>query len=150
MFRLEVKCERNPAAAKGETDPAKMYIKSNGMRTIAIMHGNSSLIERIFPVLASDLLWDPQGAQKDVWKDDVPRPANPDILIAKLRPGQVSTLSLVTTLCCMLIHIMKEIEMELHCIKGIGDTHAKWSPVGTTITTSRYDLEYTKPFFLAV
>lgn len=35
-----------------------------------------------------------------------------DILIAKLRPGQ-------------------EIEMELICEKGIGKTHAKWSPVST-------------------
>jgi DNA-directed RNA polymerase I and III subunit RPAC1 len=33
-------------------------------------------------------------------------------LIAKLRPGQ-------------------EIEMELTCEKGIGKTHAKWSPVST-------------------
>ena len=33
-----------------------------------------------------------------------------DILIAKLRPGQ-------------------EIEMEVVCEKGIGKTHAKWSPV---------------------
>lgn len=26
--------------------------------------------------------------------------------------------------------LIQEIEMELHCIKGIGDAHAKWSPVG--------------------
>jgi DNA-directed RNA polymerase I and III subunit RPAC1 len=40
------------------------------------------------------------------------KPLFDDILIAKLRPGQ-------------------EIEMDLTCEKGIGKTHAKWSPVST-------------------
>ena len=39
-------------------------------------------------------------------------PVNPSILLAKLRPGQI-------------------IEAELHCIKGIGADHAKFSPVAT-------------------
>lgn len=35
-----------------------------------------------------------------------------DILLAKMRPGQC-------------------IELEAHCVKGIGAEHAKWSPVAT-------------------
>ncbi len=38
-------------------------------------------------------------------------PVHNDILLAKLRPGQ-------------------EVDIEMHCIKGIGKEHAKWSPVG--------------------
>lgn len=39
-------------------------------------------------------------------------PVIPDILLAKMRPGQT-------------------IELEAHCTKGIGAEHAKWSPVAT-------------------
>ena len=40
---------------------------------------------------------------------------NNDILIAKLRPGQ-------------------EIDAILHCVKGIGQDHAKFSPVGECVS----------------
>lgn len=63
-------------------------------------------------VLSSKIKWVPQGAQADVLKPEQVRPLNNDILLAKLRGGQ-------------------EIELELHCVKGLGKDHAKWSPVSS-------------------
>lgn len=54
--------------------------------------------------------WIPQGSQQDVFVADPIRPCHADILLAKMRPGQ-------------------EIDLEVHCVKGIGKEHAKWSPV---------------------
>ena len=63
-------------------------------------------------VLSSQLKWVPIGGQKEKFKNMPLRPVYDDILIAKMRPGQ-------------------EIEAEMFCEKGIGQTHAKWSPVAT-------------------
>eukprot|EP00123_Amoebidium_parasiticum_P010985 comp20445_c0_seq1/m.25996 comp20445_c0_seq1/g.25996 ORF comp20445_c0_seq1/g.25996 comp20445_c0_seq1/m.25996 type:complete len:354 (-) comp20445_c0_seq1:437-1498(-) len=63
-------------------------------------------------VYSRDLKWVPQGAQADRFKDKPISVVYDDILIMKLRPGQ-------------------EMDIEMHCEKGIGKTHAKWSPVGT-------------------
>jgi DNA-directed RNA polymerase I and III subunit RPAC1 len=55
----------------------------------------------------------PAGRQEDLFKDEnIIQPVHPDILIAKLRPGQAMNL-------------------EMHAIKGIGADHAKFSPVAT-------------------
>ncbi|KAI9477743.1 MAG: DNA-directed RNA polymerase [Benjaminiella poitrasii] len=63
-------------------------------------------------VYSGDLVWEPKGNQEEKFGDNPPRPVHDDIVIAKLRPGQ-------------------EMEMELHCQKGVGREHAKWSPVAT-------------------
>lgn len=63
-------------------------------------------------VYSSALRWVPQGQQKELFAEAPIRPVHDDILIAKLRPGQI-------------------IEAELRCVKGTGQTHAKWSPVAT-------------------
>ncbi|RPB27219.1 hypothetical protein L211DRAFT_834883 [Terfezia boudieri ATCC MYA-4762] len=93
VLNLRVACERNPEAAKGETDPEKLFINSS--------------------VYASHIAFTPIGLQTTLFTPpgDI-RPANPDILLAKLRPGQ-------------------EIDIEMHCVKGLGKDHAKFSPVAT-------------------
>ncbi|KAG2204257.1 hypothetical protein INT46_011574 [Mucor plumbeus] len=63
-------------------------------------------------VYSGDLVWEPKGNQEEKFGENPPRPVHDDIVIAKLRPGQ-------------------EMEMELHCQKGMGREHAKWSPVAT-------------------
>lgn len=64
-------------------------------------------------VYTSHMKWLPQGNQADLFPEsDPPRPVHPDILIAQLRPGQ-------------------EIHVVMHCVKGLGKDHAKFSPVAT-------------------
>lgn len=93
MFRLKVACTRNKAAPAGTTEDAKLYHDSH--------------------VTSGHLQWVPQGEQEELpaFRLKPPAPTNPDIVLAKLRPGQ-------------------EIDAELHAIKGVGKEHAKWSPVG--------------------
>lgn len=77
-------------------------------------------------VYSGDLEWVPMGSQAERFKRNKPRPLHDDILIAKLRPGQ-------------------EIEMEVICEKGLGKTHAKWSPVCTAYYRNLPDIKFTKP-----
>jgi DNA-directed RNA polymerase I and III subunit RPAC1 len=91
VFDLRVKCDRNRNAAPGETDPRKIYYDSS--------------------VYTGMMKWVPSGNQKHKFKGREPRPVQDDILLVKLRPGQI---------------------VDLHCFarKGIGADHAKYSPVG--------------------
>lgn len=90
---LNVRCEaREGVDLRTETDPNKKYINSN--------------------VYAKDMQWTPLGQQEYQFKDGPIEPANADMLIAKLRPGQ-------------------EINVQLFAHKGIGMDHAKFSPVAT-------------------
>ncbi|KAF9429723.1 DNA-directed RNA polymerases I and III subunit RPAC1 [Podila epigama] len=63
-------------------------------------------------VYSGDLIWDPKGEQAERFKDCPIRPVHDDIILTKLRPGQ-------------------EVDLEVHCEKGLGQDHAKWSPVAT-------------------
>ncbi|KAJ2552900.1 DNA-directed RNA polymerase core subunit rpc40 [Coemansia sp. RSA 1933] len=63
-------------------------------------------------IYSSNIVWEPKGDQETRFANNPIRPIHDDILITKLRPGQ--------GICC-----------ELHCEKGIGKDHAKFSPVST-------------------
>lgn len=68
-------------------------------------------------VYTRHMTWVPLGNQADLFPEGTIRPVDDDILITLLRPGQ-------------------EIDVLLHCVKGIGKDHAKFSPV----TTASYRL----------
>ncbi|CAI5756409.1 unnamed protein product [Candida verbasci] len=91
VLSLNVSCSKN-SNSKSSNDPKEMYKNSH--------------------VYAKDLKFEPQGIQQEKFKDSPVVPTNPDILLAKLRPGQ-------------------EISLRAHCILGIGSDHAKFSPVAT-------------------
>ncbi|XP_034041170.1 DNA-directed RNA polymerases I and III subunit RPAC1 [Thalassophryne amazonica] len=63
-------------------------------------------------VYSGDIKWVPIRNQADVFADTSIGPVHDDILIAQLRPGQ-------------------ELDIVMHCVKGIGKDHAKFSPVAT-------------------
>ncbi|EDQ85908.1 uncharacterized protein MONBRDRAFT_38678 [Monosiga brevicollis MX1] len=63
-------------------------------------------------IYSRDLEWAPQGQQEQVFGKNGFSVVYDDIVIMKMRPGQ-------------------EVNMQLFCEKGVGKTHAKWSPVAT-------------------
>ncbi|KAH7076422.1 DNA-directed RNA polymeras-like proteines I and III subunit RPAC1 [Paraphoma chrysanthemicola] len=64
-------------------------------------------------VYAKDLVWEPLGQQFTYFPAGQEiRAVNEDILIVKMRPGQ-------------------KIQLSMHAVKGIGQDHAKFSPVAT-------------------
>ncbi|EDO19601.1 hypothetical protein Kpol_1018p139 [Vanderwaltozyma polyspora DSM 70294] len=106
VLSLNVKCTMNPDAPKDCTDPKILYKNSN--------------------VYARDLKFEPQGKQVESFANYPVVPANPDILLCKLRPGQ-------------------EISLKAHCILGIGSDHAKFSPVATASYRLMPHINITQP-----
>lgn len=106
VLNLKVRCERNPHADKNATEPEEKYI-------------NSSVYSR-------HIVWEKQGLQGQQFADGPIEPVSPDILIAKLRPGQ-------------------ELDMILHAHLGKGSDHAKFSPVATATYRLLPTITITKP-----
>lgn len=69
VFELHARCSVNPEASKDEVDPKKKFINSS--------------------VYSDQFKWIPQGSQEEIFADDPIRPCHSDILLAKMRPGQV-------------------------------------------------------------
>lgn len=90
VFTLDVSCKRVAGVPSG-APASEQFI--NGI------------------VMSSAFKWIPQGKQASLMGTEEPI-LQPDILLAKLRPGQ-------------------SIEMECQAVKGIGASHSKWSPVAT-------------------
>jgi DNA-directed RNA polymerase I and III subunit RPAC1 len=78
-------------------------------------------------VYSKDLEWVPQGDQAERFPKGI-RPVHEDILLAKLRPGQV-------------------IELEAHGRRGVGKDHAKFSPVATAAYRLMPKIEIVKPVY---
>lgn len=76
-------------------------------------------------VTTGQMKWVPVGNQADTFGTIAP--VHDDILLVKLRPGQ-------------------EIDLKMHCVKGIGKDHAKWSPVGTASYRLLPDVQLLKRF----
>lgn len=103
--------------------------KVPGAKVVATSAAEEDLHYNHANVYSGDLEWIPIGDQAERFEREgipAPKPLMDDILIAKLRPGQ-------------------EIEMELVCEKGIGKTHAKWSPVCTAYYRNVPDIRITEP-----
>ena len=79
-------------------------------------------------VFSSQMRFESQGGQEGRFPV-APAPVHPDILLAKLSPGQ-------------------EIELEMHAHRGIGKDHAKFSPVATASyrLLPRISLSEERPF----
>ena len=108
ILKLRAKCTKNRDATRDEDDPLKLYHNAH--------------------IYARDLVFEPVGEQVKHFSEvkGPIRAFNPDILIAKMRPGQ-------------------EIDLEMHCRKGIGADHAKFSPVATATYRLLPLIQITKP-----
>ncbi|CAA7032761.1 unnamed protein product [Microthlaspi erraticum] len=104
VFKLHARCERGEPRLKVLTE--ELIWLPNGSEMVKESGESTSSKPKTFTSFSRSQDSFPEFAENPI------SPSNLDILIAKLGPGQ-------------------EIELEAHAVKGIGKTHAKWSPVGT-------------------
>lgn len=77
-------------------------------------------------VTTEHLKWVSIGNQEELYGAKAFGPVDKDILIAKLRPGQ-------------------EIDLKMHCVKGVGKDHTKFSPVATASYRLMPEIVLTEP-----
>jgi len=145
VFQLQIKCpSRRQAAAKAKkknadgdddealTETETSVLENTELDRAAFVAAKKEAIQTpgrpyTLHVYSRDLVWVPQGDQERRFPDGI-RPVHDDILIAKLRPGQ-------------------EIEMEAHARYGVGQDHAKYSPVATAAYRLYTNVEILEPIY---
>jgi DNA-directed RNA polymerase I and III subunit RPAC1 len=126
VFRMSVTCTKSAAAKAANDDDeegddsdddvvqSRADLEEAATESAAAGKANKLRFPKGRPytkhVYSKDLIWVPQGDQKERFEDI--RPVHDDILVAKLRPGQT-------------------IALEAHGRRGIGKDHSKFSPVAT-------------------
>lgn len=146
VFQLQIKCpSRRQAAAKAKkkkaegddeanalTETEKSVLENTELDKAAYAAAKKDAIETpgrpyTLHLYSKDLVWVPQGDQTKRFLNGI-RPVHDDILIAKLRPGQ-------------------EIELEAHARYGLGQDHAKFSPVATAAYRLYTEVEIVEPIY---
>lgn len=139
-FRVNVRCSFNPeyntTVKKGKTTTTASGSAGQGL--------SDDKLYTDYLFLSKHFEWNPAGEQLDKIKPVVLTPPdplyptyndlkipplgalNPEVVLAKLRPGQA-------------------VEMVLHARKGVGKDHAKWSPVATASYRLHPNIVITKP-----
>ena len=111
VLDLKVKCEWKEGMKGKDGTPEELYEHSN--------------------IYASNLVFVPQGRQNQIFGKELEaeggiRSVHPQILIAKIRPGD-------------------EVNMVLQAVKGVGGDHAKFSPVATASYRLLPTIDIVKP-----
>mmetsp|Transcript_24020 Transcript_24020/g.66564 ORF Transcript_24020/g.66564 Transcript_24020/m.66564 type:complete len:383 (-) Transcript_24020:401-1549(-) len=142
VFQLQVKCpSRRAAKAKKKkadedddalTETEQSVLENTDLDRAAFLAAKKEAIQTpgrpyTLHLYSKDLVWVPQGDQERRFPNGI-RPVHDDILIAKLRPGQ-------------------EIELEAHARYGVGQDHAKYSPVATVAYRLYTNVEIVEPIY---
>lgn len=147
VFQLQVKCpSRRQAVAKAKkkktdgnddeenalTETEKSVLENTELDRAAFSAAKKEAIQTpgrpyTLHLYSKDMVWVPQGDQEKRFPNGI-RPVHDDILIAKLRPGQ-------------------EIELEAHARYGLGQDHAKYSPVATAAYRLYTNVEILEPVY---